>query len=242
MSYKKARRRNRKRRARRISILFIFIIIAVIAVAAILLYASLFRQQQILNTQAELIRDIDLEEQYIDQELYSSGNCMIAEMYMKTYISDYQQKLLEFDSLMNDEMLAAMLGIENIQSDGPAFEESTAYLEEKRDTIEAMYEELIYMGTEESITEAIEQDGAEEIIIELYEEAMLDTIGLGIYKSEEELSQSEEAMLERLDNIEAVISFLRDNADYWAVEEGVIFFTENSYLEEYQSLTAQISD
>ena len=218
----------------------IIVTVGVIAVA-VTLYLSLSRQQQIFDAQAQQIKGMDIETEEIDPKLYTTGNYMAAEGDMKTYISEYQQKLSEFGSMMNDETLASMLGIENIESDGPKFKDSKAYIQEKRGLMESLYEELLYMGTEESVLAAVDEESPGDVILKLYEGAMLDTIGLEIYKTEEELKPQLDEMLSRLDDIKAILSFLSSNEENWHVEEGVIRFTEDSYLEEYQSLTAAIS-
>lgn len=218
------------------SILPVIIIIMIAAIVGVFIYWAFSRQLNILDTQAVQIKNMDIENESIDMTLYTTGDYMAVEDYMKSYINDYQEKLLEFENMTNDATLSSMLGISNISSDGPEFTDSKAYIEEKIDQIETLYEELVTMATEENILNYIDEASVADMIEKLYEHEMIEVIGLDLYKTEDELSQTMDEMLEKISNIEAVIDYLSENSENWSVDDNLIKFTEDQYLEEYNQL------
>lgn len=218
------------------SILPVIIIIMVAAIAGVLIYWAFSRQLNILDTQAAQIKNMNIENDAVDMTLYSTGDYMAVEDYMKSYINEYCEKLQEFESLTNDSSLSSMLGISNVSSDGPEFEVSKAYIEEKNSEIETLYEELVTMATEENILSYIDESSVGDMIKRLYEREMIDVIGLDFYETEEELAQTRDEMLERVSNIGAVVNFLSENSENWSIDNNLIKFTEDQYLEEYNQL------
>ena len=220
--------------------IFIFVIIGLLAAIGVIAYLKISEQMRILNREAAKISTMDRENGMVDMNLYCTGDYMAVEDTIKSYVNDYLTEKKAFENSLLDEKIYSMLGISNLQSDGPEFMESIDYLEQKRADIEEEADRLVSFGDEKNMRAAIETASAGEFQQKLYEKEMMETIGTGFFATAAELKKVKDDMLTSIDEIEDVLYFLKDNAGRWSVEYNVLKFENDQLLNEYQTLTSKI--
>lgn len=220
--------------------IFVLIIIGVIVAVAAVIYFIASRQIRILDAETVHIKNMNIETDAVDMNLYTTGDYMAVEDYIKTYINEYQERLSEFKDIDGDSELNAMLSADNITQDGPEFTKSTSYLEQKKTDIEALYNELLSMSDIDNIKKMAGNSDSSELIKYLYEREMVDTIGTEIYMTQEELELIKDDNISKLSSIETVINYLKSTAGSWRIEGGVIKFSDDTYLQAYNDLIEHI--
>ncbi len=220
--------------------IFILIIIGLLVVVGVLAYLKISEQIRILNRETAKIKTMDVQNGAVDMNLYCTGDYMAVEDTVKSYVNSYFQELRQLQQSLQDERIYAMLGIENLQADGPDFGDSLAYLAQKREEVDAAADYLNLYKEEETMREAIDTAGVSEFQRDLYQKAMLETLGTDFFDSVADTDQIRANLKESLSNMEDVLMFLKANAGKWSVENNVLKFESDQLLAEYQALTAKI--
>lgn len=221
-----------------------YIIIAMVAalvVAMCIIAWHAFGQMRVISREANKILQMDLDNDYLDTNIYASGDYGVVEATMKSYVMTYMYRLEQFINTNNDEKLSELLGIENLKNDSPDFTESLKYIEEKRNTMESLEKELESLGTEERIMEVFDGTGLNRFFRWIYKREMIDNISLDFYYPETELRSAMENMEKSLDSKKAVLEYLISCAGKWTIEDNALQFETDELLNGYKKVIASVS-
>lgn len=229
--------------------LLIGIIILVIAVA-VGLYS--YNRVDNINKQNELIDEINAISDIADQEYYddvdrdalyehlnsriSSGKYGIVEDCAKKYLTNFFDDIFAAVDELNDEQLQNILTAENIAEDGPDFTETKALLANKKAAAEnakADYEQNL---SQEAIDSYIKDAGLKDSYVEFYHSLLN-------YEETEDNNnyiKSIDEIIESITKLENAVNFLSENKDSWKLDGDNIMFYDQSLLNEYNQLCAEL--
>lgn len=222
-------------------IICIIVVIAAAIAAGVFVFLNINSQVSILANEASTIKNMDINNDEVDMTLHCTGDYMAVEDAMKSYINSYLEELKNFESIMNDDALTSLLGIDNLAADNPEFLNSRAVIETKKQEISTEGQKLIDMAKEENIMSALDGLGVSSFQKNLYKKMMFENIGTSFYYPESEIEKAETEKITRLDNIGSVFDFLQMNLGNWSINDSMIKFTNDQLLNQYRDLISTIN-
>lgn len=202
------------------------VIILVVLVGIVGYFAYDNTQFQVVSNEVSKIN----AETEIDMNIKARGKYKNLEKGIKEYANEYYQSVKELKALYEKDDLKDCLGIENIKSDGPNFDNTKLKINSFREEEPKLKTKLQEMVSEEYLNKKVEELGLDEKMKQLY----LSTLNL---KSDVDsiisISDSYNACI---DSIEKVLNFLNENQSNWSVKDEKIMFNKVDLLSEYNSL------
>lgn len=221
--------------------LIIAIIVVVLLIAALIggyLYLrNSTEQASILQEEATTIAESDLTTDEINMEIKTQGNYAVVEETMKNYLNDVRNTYLEIQRYANNEIVSEVLSAENIQADAIDLTVVEQKADEYASKLEEYQSKIQTIDKESSIMSLIEEKELSDYYIDIYENIMLsDAVKLNLANIKSDAESTLEEAWEKIDALDEVIEFLKDNTRYWDIEDGKIQFTNVNKLTEYYSL------
>jgi len=231
-------RKKKRRKGKKIAALLIVAVI--ILLAAGVLFLTMRQVNQLNDETAKIVR-MDIDEDVIDEEIYTNGSYAEIEQTIKDYMSDYIENLKTVRTLFQDQEFSDLLSVENIEADGPEFKNSAEYLSEKRRTADEAFQKLEEMAGEEMIMAAIEKKGLSSYFEQLYRKLALENLRVNFMYSAEELKTAKESVEAMIASREEAVTFLSEHQSNWKLEDGKLKFDSDDLLSQYNDLAAAIS-
>ncbi|RHV85745.1 hypothetical protein DXA96_17235 [Lachnospiraceae bacterium OF09-33XD] len=231
-------RKKKRRKGKKIAVLLIVAVI--ILLAAGVLFLTMRQVNQLNDETAKIVR-MDIDEDVIDEEIYTNGSYAEIEQTIKDYMSDYIENLKTVRTLFQDQEFSDLLSVENIEADGPEFKNSAEYLSEKRRTADEAFQKLEEMAGEEMIMAAIEKKGLSSYFEQLYRKLALENLRVNFMYSAEELKTAKESVEAMIASREEAVTFLSEHQSNWKLEDGKLKFDSDDLLSQYNDLAAAIS-
>lgn len=231
-------RKKKRRKGKKIAALLIVAVI--ILLAAGVLFLTMRQVNQLNDETAKIVR-MDIDEDVIDEEIYTNGSYAEIEQTIKDYMSDYIENLKTVRTLFQDQEFSDLLSVENIEADGPEFKNSAEYLSEKRRTADEAFQKLEEMAGEEMIMAAIEKKGLSSYFEQLYRKLVLENLRMNFMYSAEELKTAKESVEAMIASREEAVTFLSEHQSNWKLEDGKLKFDSDDLLSQYNDLAAAIS-
>ena len=231
-------RKKKRRKGKKIAVLLIVAVI--ILLAAGVLFLTMSQVNQLNDETAKIVR-MDIDEDVIDEEIYTNGSYAEIEQTIKDYMSDYIENLKTVRTLFQDQEFSDLLSVENIEADGPEFKNSAEYLSEKRRTADEAFQKLEEMAGEEMIMAAIEKKGLSSYFEQLYRKLALENLRVNFMYSAEELKTAKESVEAMIASREEAVTFLSEHQRNWKLEDGKLKFDSDDLLSQYNDLAAAIS-
>lgn len=231
-------RKMKRRKGKKIAVLLIVAVI--ILLAAGVLFLTMSQVNQLNDETAKIVR-MDIDEDVIDEEIYTNGSYAEIEQTIKDYMSDYIENLKTVRTLFQDQEFSDLLSVENIEADGPEFKNSAEYLSEKRRTADEAFQKLEEMAGEEMIMAAIEKKGLSSYFEQLYRKLALENLRVNFMYSAEELKTAKESVEAMIASREEAVTFLSEHQSNWKLEDGKLKFDSDDLLSQYNDLAAAIS-
>ena len=231
-------RTKKRRKGKKIAVLLIVAVI--ILLAAGVLFLTMRQVNQLNDETAKIVR-MDVDEDVIDEEIYTNGSYAEIEQTIKDYMSDYIENLKTVRTLFQDQEFSDLLSVENIEADGPEFKNSAEYLSEKRRTADEAFQKLEEMAGEEMIMAAIEKKGLSSYFEQLYRKLALENLRVNFMYSAEELKTAKESVEAMIASREEAVTFLSEHQSNWKLEDGKLKFDSDDLLSQYNDLAAAIS-
>jgi len=220
------------------------LIVLIIALIVIAYFYSQFNTQQmnLLTLEVNKILKSDLKEDNIDLEIKTERNYAEVENAIKEYILDLKNIYVEMQELVSGINPNSIFSTENVKDkDLEEIDNIVNEYKEKSQNLITEYETEI---TEEKIKEKIEDANISiqrQYYINLYNEIMLSETMQKQYQELEEKTKNEKARLyEKLNKIEKIKLFLKENENSWTIENDKIQFTNLIRMTEYYNLVNQI--
>ena len=231
-------RKKKRRKGKKIAALLIVAVI--ILLAAGVLFLTMRQVNQLNDETAKIVR-MDVDEDVIDEEIYTNGSYAEIEQTIKDYMSGYIENLKTVRTLFQDQEFSDLLSVENIEADGPEFKNSAEYLSEKRRTADEAFQKLEEMAGEEMIMAAIEKKGLSSYFEQLYRKLALENLRVNFMYSAEELKTAKESVEAMIASREEAVTFLSEHQSNWKLEDGKLKFDSDDLLSQYNDLAAAIS-
>ncbi len=197
--------------------------------------------EKILVQEIQEFMDKDLETSDFTVSIKTSGDYATVESEIKHYLKELSDLVKKVGEIEEDDTFLNILTIENFKEYGPEFVDSFAKISEVRMNVKSSIERFRELTTEEYINSLIERHNLDSYYVELYQELMYSEEDLKeIEEMRSELSKVGDNFQVFLDDCDNILKFLKDNQEYWVIENDSIVFRTDALLAEYQRLSQKI--
>ena len=217
----------------------------VVGVLAYFIISDLNQEDKLrdeLTELSNLANSEELDEDKINKLLdrtVTKGDYKVVEIAFKSYLSDAFDNVFEIMDILEDDKMVSLLTVSNYQEDGPLFEDSLKYISETRTRLQELSDSYYSFFTEKKAMSYIEDKGLDSYYIDLYRNEYVGDINSP--SEDKTLENSINKIIELLNNSEEIINFLKNNKDYWHVEEESIVFDNNQLVDQYNSLIDKLA-
>jgi len=226
----------------KIWIIVVAIVIVALGVGGYFLISETSKEGD-LKKEIIRISELDITKDTYDVNIVTSGDYGKVEKVIKTFLSDYSKNLQEALVVLQDEKLVNILAYENYEQDGPNFEESLAFLESSKETLEKNFDYLLTNSKPENIEALIEPENLSKKYTDLYHELMFNNVNIEeLDDTVIELENSKELIFNRIAIFEEVLNFLKNNQNDWFLENGQVYFRTNETLNTYNELIKKLNE
>lgn len=186
---------------------------------------------QIVNEDGTIV------EEPIDMEIKTVGSYAVVEKTFKDYMDEIVTSTKELVTTLDKNKVINLVSVDNLKEDGPDFTKSKEEISIMRETMTNYTNKMELLATEEELLSRIDDKDIGEYYKELYKQLAIDEeSGVSLKTAIEELKDSEEELIQGLDDLESILNFLSENQNEWQIEgEQIVFTTENGY-QEYSNL------
>lgn len=221
----------------------VLIVIGVIVAIIVLVFAGMViydlnqesKLEQEFTEINELVDAENLDMDAINERLertVTTGDYAVLEKSLKNYLTDLLNIINSFVKTVDDDRLLNLFTIENYQTDGPNFTETTAYINEVKNKINESNQSLKEMLTEKKAMTYLADDLDEELT-DLYKTEFAEEIASINYDDTEKEMNS---LIDLLNVCEEIIDFLKQNSNNWEIDNGTIVFYNEELLNKYNEL------
>lgn len=226
-------------------------IVGVLVGLFVIWFGYLFITSYIENT--KLLKEMDCVYELLDVEeldmdkinehlnkTVTKGDYGKIEQAAKSYICDFVTLTKAFTEWSQDEQFVQVLTVENYQLDGPQFTKTNEYLKEKRDSLEEIekeYKDLMTDTRKDSYIMDLELDS---VYVDIYNQDLMGDFEE--LRTDKELQNIFSDLTNILNVYDEAISFLRENASEWTIENNTLIFTNDNLLNEYNTIIDQIDN
>ena len=225
---------------RKFFLTFIFIIIDFILLVSFFVIRDAAMLNQ-LKKEAEKMYEKDLTSDRFNTKLKTKGEYGIVEGAMKSYLDNYSLLLQDTLKIVKDPEFTGILSYDNYQKDGPEFQNSFAYLDEKQELFNKNMDTLIHDSEEEAMHDYIYKRMDNKYYCDLFMELIQsDSMKSEFMDTKDLLEQSKVKINYIIDTSRETLTFLVQNKDNWVLEEGEIRFKNSVLLNQYNEYINKI--
>ena len=221
--------------------LFISVIVLIIVGGIAYLVVKDLKQEDLLKQEIINLSNRDLLTDDYRIEVKTTGDYAYIEEAIKKFYKELSDSVKILNNSMNDEEIIQILSADNLQEDRPHFEKSYRVLENARANSTDALKKIASMCDEEAIKSLIDPEKVDDYYMELYQKLMY---------TEEDLKKFQETKLVMetlteninifLDKVKEILNMLEENNEFWIIENGQLYFTEDSLVDEYNTLYEEL--
>lgn len=182
---------------------YAFIVACLFGIAVGIVVIQDFKQEALLKEEIAAM-DILMNQDYINDILIekkintyvTTGDYLEVEKAVKTFYQDVYECYKEINEILYDQNIVNLLTIYNFKKDGPAFESSLKFIEEKKSRLKNLEEETTILFTETHIMNYIKEKKLDSYYEDYYHDLMF---GKGEYQPDESLKESVKDLTDVLD-------------------------------------------
>ncbi len=217
-----------------------FLVLDVLLIGGVLF----FRYQanlNILRKEIEALTALDITKDRYNLPLKTKGRCRVVEKAIKEYLDSYALGVQELSTMVSEEELHSLLSYDNYETDGPLFEQSTAYLNDFHERYMKQIDALLSNLEEDSIKNYINGYTDDSYCRRLYQQYMFEDSMLDDFlHTKELLINTKNSMNVFYQTHIEIFDFLKNHVDSWNLHDGEIEFANNELYSQYQSYLSKI--
>lgn len=228
---------------RKVIVAVVAIVIGLLALGGYFVVDHL-QQEELLKKETDTIvkltekkeRDTEKIEKYLDRTV-TKGEYSKIEKAAKEYIRVSLDAEKTAEEIENNETIINAVSIENFQNDGPDFEKTIPVLKDVQEKITGAKEALMALGDKDK-TMSYLKGVKNSYYKDLYYKEIIGTDNL---KSElQEMEKAVDNCVELMKAQQNILEFLAENKNVWTIQNGVMEFENEDWLNRYNELFAPV--
>ena len=224
----------------------IIVLILIIGLVVVSYQYNIYNTEQIklLTDETNTLLKTDIIKEEINSDVKTEKNFAIVEKTIKEYLLKLKNIYSNINELYNQINPNDIFSAQNIEDQ--SFEEIDKIIEDYRQKgkdILAEYKELIQ---EENISNSIKEKKItfrKDYFVNLYNTAMLSEAMKEKYNLiQREIEDKKDQLSYKLNKLEKIEEYLKDNTKYWVIKNDKIQFTNINKMTDYYNLLNQVED
>ena len=167
----------------------------------------------------------------------TNSDYLIVEKAVKNYLKDLIKELKDLREIMRSEKLFDLMSIENFKNDGKEFDESLKYIEDTIKKVESIKGNITDLNTKETVEKYLDKD-----VNEYFKEYYFEYIREDNDETFTELNQGLDSYLNFLNEYKMFFEFLVNNKESWYIQNGQLYFEDETLLDEYNKFFANLNN
>ena len=202
-----------------------------------------FNQKRILKNEVNTFSKKDISKDRFNTPIKTHGNYAVVEKTIKKFLDDYAVSFQNVSKVSEDKILSNMLLADNYKNDGPYFEKSYKYLNDKKLSFDNDMDILIEYCNERNIKKMIKNKNLSDYYVNLYDSLMLNDNMTKDFEDSRLLLEDYKNNMDKLfDNTKAVLDYLFTQKGNWEIQDDKILFKENSMIDQYNLLISKVNN
>lgn len=224
-------------------ILLIIGIILIITIAGIAyLTVEDLKQEDLLKKEIVNVSNKDFLTDDYSIEVKTTGDYAYIEEAVKKFYQELSNSIKTMNQYLNDEKLINILSADNIKADGPNFTNSYKILDETRKNSTAAIQIIASLCEEETIKNLIDKEKVSDYSYNLYLQLMYTEEDLKDFKETKQEMETLSTNLNLfLDKVTEMLNMLERNKNAWTIEEGQLYFDNDTLVAEYNKLYNELN-
>lgn len=220
------------------------ILIAIVVIIATVVISDFKQEENLKNELEEISKLVNFENINMDEinekldRTVTKGNYEIIEKAGKQYLSDSFQNSIEIAEILNDEKITKLLSAENYKTDGPEFTETQEYITETKNKLESCKTKYKDYLTEEKIMSYVTDKNLDSYYIDFYKNEIIGD--LEEERKDNTVETSINELVNYLEKTEEIIKFLKENKDFWVIQNDNIIFSKDVFENKYNELISNL--
>ena len=220
------------------------IILAIVVIIATVVISDFKQEENLKNELEEISKLVNFENINMDEinekldRTVTKGNYEIIEKAGKQYLSDSFQNSIEIAEILNDEKITKLLSAENYKADGPEFTETQEYITETKNKLESCKTKYKDYLTEEKIMSYVADKNLDSYYIDFYKNEIIGD--LEEERKDNTVETSINELVNYLEKTEEIIKFLKENKDFWVIQNDNIVFSKDVSENKYNELISNL--
>lgn len=227
-----------------IGIIIVVILIIGIAVSAISFGKFDKEQVKLLADETNKLLEADIVKDEIDLEIKTKKKYAIVEKSIKEYLSKLKNIYVATQEIENQINPNDIFSAQNIE--GKDFSKVNEIINDYKEKSENNMDEYKELIKEENILNNINSkniSGKKDYYVDLYKTVMLsDSMKQKFESLGSQIEKEKDKVTEKLNNIEKIEKFLKENDKYWEIKDGKIQFNSVSKITEYYNLLNKFAE
>lgn len=224
----------------------ILIIVGIIIVIFVSLVAYLviedFKQEDILKQEIVNLSNKELLTDDYSIKVKTTGDYAYIEEAIKKFYKELSDSIKTMNQYLNDEKLINILSADNLQADGPKFQNSYYIIEETRKNSTTALQNIAKLCEEENLKNLIDKEKVDDYSYELYLQLMYTEDDLKTFKeTKQQMEEYSDNLNLFLDKVTEMLKMLERNSDAWEIADGQIYFDTNALVNEYNTLYDELN-
>ena len=187
-----------------------------------------------LRKEMEILENKNLLNDSFSYQVVTFGGYAKVEKAIKGYLYDYSSLLKEIMIDIQDDQLKKILSYDNYQKDGPDFENSISYLNEKKSVFNKKIDVLIKQSDKKTMQQYIHKKTYQSYYQKLYQELFVNDSFIQEFEDNKTLLESTKSKMNHIfDTSLEVLNFLVSEKENWVIEDGEIKFQTKELYNKY---------
>lgn len=218
------------------------IVLALLAILISYLVINANNQEKILKKEIEVLIAMDLLNDDYNIKIKTKGEYAYVEKKLKVYFKELSDDVKEINSYLTNEQLINILSIDNLKNDGPQFVETYQLLENVKNNSNVAMDSIKNMSNKDTFKKLIKKEKINKNLYQLYVDLINEEnlTKLDLVKNETEVINTNLNIF--LDKAKVIIDLLKNNSDYWFIDDSELYFETNNLLSQYNNLQTDINN
>lgn len=229
-------RSDKMKKGKKILFIIGIIIVIIISLLANLIIKDLKIEDQLKQEIVNISNKNLLTDNY-DIHVVTTGDYAYVEEAIKKFYKELSDNIKTMNLQLNNEALINILSANNIKTDGPDFVQSYQLLDEVQTKSSEALNNIAALCNEEYIKNLLDKEKVDSYYIDLYQQLMYTEKDLETFRqTKEEMETLNNNLNTFLNKVRGMLQMLQKNQNSWKIENGQLYFNQNSLVNEYNRL------
>lgn len=210
-----------------IAVILVIVALIVAITVAVLVFKDK-SQNDLLTSEINALSETNINTDVKTTGQYAIVEKLVKEDY-KTYIESVNKLRDNYEKLSQ----AKVINLDNYQKDGPEFNESLSTLNGIKEENKQLIETLSNLVDETKIDEKAKSNGLEDRFFNLYKDIISQ---IRLSEGVNTIKEADAKYDSYNDSLIAVLTYMKDNANEWFIENNTLKSKSQTFIDEYNAL------